>query len=395
MQSYTEIPGSKPVKDSRTLILNNDKTIASHYAGTAFPTANLIVGMECYRTDLGLKYRLTSTSPVNWEPVLKAAEIAKVKVSNAARADTAANAETAANANKLIGKNWYWSGQGGQPAWVWGGSDGTNMYVYNPSNFRVANANTVADLLVHGGRNKEANKIVRTNASGYLDIGYLNSDIGVENGNVTNVIYDNGDGYFRKCSFAHFTSKINVIGGTTAQKLLQDYTVPSDCAKFTLSGIDLSKGPTKVIWESPRLNYNGNGYWGIFMMPGELGITGVANKGRSFIGTHGLGKAGQYGAIPLGCSANTCVSGTTFPVECCYSYFEIEMRYILGKYVLAKVEGMDWYWGSTSTYWISKNTVNSVKSIIIYSTTANNVGEGSSAYLQTGIKSGTRIKIYQ
>lgn len=37
-------------------------------------------------------------------------------------------------------KNWNWSGQSGQPAWVWGSSDGENMYVYNPSNFNVANA---------------------------------------------------------------------------------------------------------------------------------------------------------------------------------------------------------------------------------------------------------------
>ena len=35
-------------------------------------------------------------------------------------------------------RNWYWSGQGGQPTWIWGGYDGTNMYVYNPSNFSVA-----------------------------------------------------------------------------------------------------------------------------------------------------------------------------------------------------------------------------------------------------------------
>ena len=49
---------------------------------------------------------------------------------------------TAQNANQLIGKNWNWSGQGGQPTWLWGGSDGTNMYVYNPSNFSVNYANS-------------------------------------------------------------------------------------------------------------------------------------------------------------------------------------------------------------------------------------------------------------
>lgn len=37
-------------------------------------------------------------------------------------------------------KNWNWSGQGGQPTWIWGGNDASNMYVYNPSNFSVANS---------------------------------------------------------------------------------------------------------------------------------------------------------------------------------------------------------------------------------------------------------------
>ena len=46
-----------------------------------------------------------------------------------------------------------WSGQGGQPTWLWGGNDGTNFYVYNPSNFSVAYAATVAAATasVYGG----------------------------------------------------------------------------------------------------------------------------------------------------------------------------------------------------------------------------------------------------
>ncbi len=39
-------------------------------------------------------------------------------------------------------KNWHWTGQSGQPTWLWGGTDGVNMYVYNPSNFHVAQADT-------------------------------------------------------------------------------------------------------------------------------------------------------------------------------------------------------------------------------------------------------------
>lgn len=35
-----------------------------------------------------------------------------------------------------------WSGQPGQPTWLWGSNNGTDIYVYNPSNFSVANAGT-------------------------------------------------------------------------------------------------------------------------------------------------------------------------------------------------------------------------------------------------------------
>ena len=44
-------------------------------------------------------------------------------------------------------KNWHWKGQGGQPSWLWGGEDGTNMYVYNPSDFRVNYANSAGSAV--------------------------------------------------------------------------------------------------------------------------------------------------------------------------------------------------------------------------------------------------------
>lgn len=51
-------------------------------------------------------------------------------------------------------KNWYWSGQSGQPPWLWGGSDGSNFYTYNPSNFSVnyaSSAGTVSGYKVAKG----------------------------------------------------------------------------------------------------------------------------------------------------------------------------------------------------------------------------------------------------
>ena len=60
--------------------------------------------------------------------------IQTTKVNNAIQAD---------NADRLRNMNFIWSGQAGQPPWLWGGADGKNMYVYNPANFSVANANSV------------------------------------------------------------------------------------------------------------------------------------------------------------------------------------------------------------------------------------------------------------
>ena len=60
--------------------------------------------------------------------------IRTTKVNNSIQAD---------NSDKLKNMNFNWAGQAGQPPWLWGGADGTNMYVYNPANFSVANSNSV------------------------------------------------------------------------------------------------------------------------------------------------------------------------------------------------------------------------------------------------------------
>lgn len=62
---------------------------------------------------------------------------------NASTATTAAKLGRGGNTGIPMTFNWY--GQNGQPSWLWGGNDGSNMYVYKPSNFRVANADTVDD----------------------------------------------------------------------------------------------------------------------------------------------------------------------------------------------------------------------------------------------------------
>ncbi len=67
MQSFKEINGQDNIKNSRTTINDSIKTVMSNNSGTAFPTANLQVGMKCYRTDLGKTYTLTNVANKTWK----------------------------------------------------------------------------------------------------------------------------------------------------------------------------------------------------------------------------------------------------------------------------------------------------------------------------------------
>lgn len=73
----------------------------------------------------------------------------------------------------------------------------------------ATNANTVAGLAVHAGRNNEGNKVVRTDGNGYLQVGYINSSNGNEgnNSNPGRVWGTNGsDDYLR----SYLTSALSV-----------------------------------------------------------------------------------------------------------------------------------------------------------------------------------------
>ena len=58
VQRYTEIPSTQKIRDSLQPILNNDKTALSCSSGTSFPSANIVEGMLCYRTDEKKLYQL-------------------------------------------------------------------------------------------------------------------------------------------------------------------------------------------------------------------------------------------------------------------------------------------------------------------------------------------------
>jgi hypothetical protein len=65
---------------------------------------------------------------------------------NAGTASAAAISATLRQSGTGAGMTFNWSGQAGQPSWMWGGDSPTNMYVYNPSNFSVSQANNATNL---------------------------------------------------------------------------------------------------------------------------------------------------------------------------------------------------------------------------------------------------------
>lgn len=79
MQSYTEIADSQTLTNSRVLLLGNDKTVMSCNSGTAFPTADVQIGMLCYRTDLSKLYQLMSTGPDVWKLIFDLSKTATDK----------------------------------------------------------------------------------------------------------------------------------------------------------------------------------------------------------------------------------------------------------------------------------------------------------------------------
>lgn len=93
-----------------------------------------------------------------------------------------------------------WAGQSGQPSWLWGSNDGLNYYVWNPANFSVSNASTVAGLSVTTAA--AGSTVMARDSSGYAWAVYFNqASPNNENPSVSQFVVTNGsDNYFRKAN---------------------------------------------------------------------------------------------------------------------------------------------------------------------------------------------------
>jgi hypothetical protein len=74
----------------------------------------------------------------------------------------------------------------------------------------AGNATTVGGLAVHAGRNNEVNKIVRTDANGYIQAGWINTTSGAFSSGI-NKIYCSDDDYMRYQTPANFISNLGLI----------------------------------------------------------------------------------------------------------------------------------------------------------------------------------------
>jgi hypothetical protein len=148
---------------------------------------------------------------------------------------------TAQNANQLIGKNWNWSGQSGQPSWLWGGSDGTNMYVYNPSNFSVNYANSAGSLSNNNiSQFNNDSGYITSAASGFSHSLYTNGYDVLPDGLIIEwgVVTPGGCVSFSKTfPNAIFSATAATYGGTDRITYVSSYSTGSICISNNGSGV--------------------------------------------------------------------------------------------------------------------------------------------------------------
>ena len=130
-------------------------------------------------------------------------------------------AESAGNADTVDGQHFNWNNNKNDHTYLWAASSNGQAYLVHRASMSVnyassaGNADTTDGLHVHSGRNNEANKIVRTDGSGYIQCGYINSSSGNEGNNSSpaRVWGTNGsDNYMR----TYLTSALSVKYSTSA-----------------------------------------------------------------------------------------------------------------------------------------------------------------------------------
>jgi hypothetical protein len=76
-QTFNNVAATDKLQDSLTPLLERDNAARSNNSGSSFPSANLTIGMSCWRQDQDKLYVLKATSPVTvWEEVAQVSAVA-------------------------------------------------------------------------------------------------------------------------------------------------------------------------------------------------------------------------------------------------------------------------------------------------------------------------------
>lgn len=148
----------------------------------------------------------------------------------------------------------------------------TNGASYLTTSGKAADSNLLDGLDLATGRNNVANQVVRTNSSGYIEAGWINTTSGNTTAAITDIYVNTNDGYIRKATAAQF------------RKLITDpyYTNSTGDITGVTAGTGMSGGGTSgtvtlnCTIDSPaevglgNLSSNGNVVAGDFTVGGSL-----------------------------------------------------------------------------------------------------------------------------
>ena len=113
-----------------------------------------------------------------------------------------------------------------QTAYGWGDHAG----LYLGATAKASDSHKLDGLAIHSGTNNQANRIVRTDANGYINAGWINTTSGSTNATITR-IYASYDGYIRYYTPAEFGKQIG--GHISYGELTNKPTIPTNNNQLT------------------------------------------------------------------------------------------------------------------------------------------------------------------
>lgn len=141
----------------------------------------------------------------------------------------------------------------------------------------TGNAATVGSLSVHSGTNNEVNKIVRTDGSGYIQAGWINTISGDNGTTAIDRIYASSDAYLRYYTPANFRTVLDVPtrGGTGASGSW-GISVTGNAATATATTNLSGAGGNYIVSSSSGTSYSGA------IQVRESGLAGVQGSAMAY-----------------------------------------------------------------------------------------------------------------